>query len=168
MAAVPKIRRASGPGKDLLGHAKRLALRSETGGRLDRALALLRQAARNGSGEADYAIGTWYAFGKGLPRNDEKAVRHFKRAARKKYSPALFNLGVAYETGRGGVRKDPTHAFKLYVQAARQGDFEAANSVYRCLYHGIGVARSKLAAELFADLLDGTFARKRKQRHSKL
>jgi TPR repeat protein len=159
---IPKVSRATGPAKDLLERARQLALKSKHGDSLGRALALLQEAAGSGSEEADYAIGTWYAFGKCLPKNEAKAVKHFKRAARKKYGPAMFDLAVSYETGRG-VQKDPSRAFSLYVQAAREGDLEAAKSVYRCLYHGIGVARNRPIAELVADLIDGTFARKRKQ-----
>jgi len=164
--AVPKISKASGPEKELLERARRLALKSADSESLDRALALLREAAKKGSGEADYAIGTWYGFGKHLPQSDEKAVRRFKRAARKKHGPAMFNLAFSYETGRG-VPKDLARAFGLYVQAAQEGDLEAADSVYRCLYHGIGVARNRPLAELVADLTDGTFARKRKQEGAK-
>lgn len=145
----------------LLDRARRLALNAHAGQPLDGALALLRKAAENGSEEAEYAIGTWYAFGEWLPQSDEKAAKHFKRAARKNYGPALFNLAVCFETGRG-VRKDLSRAFGGYVRAAREGDVEAAHSVYRCLYYGIGVPRDKAIAELVGDLVDGTFASKRK------
>jgi uncharacterized protein len=161
-ATVPKASRASGSAKALLERARRLALKSADTESLDGALALLREAATKGSAEADYAIGTWYGFGKYLAQNDEKAVAHFKRAARKKYGPAMFNLASSYETGRG-VRKDLARAFNLYVQAAREGDLEAARAVYRCLYHGIGVARNRLLAELVADFIDGKFSRELKQ-----
>jgi TPR repeat protein len=160
-ATVPKASRPSEPAKDLLKRASKLALKDADSESLDRALALLRKAASKGSGEAEYAIGTWYGFGKHLPQSDEKAIQHFKRAARKKYGPALFNLASSYETGRG-VRKDLARAFSFYVQAAREGDLEAANAVHRCLYHGIGVPRNKPLAELVADFIDGTFSRRKK------
>ena len=165
-ARAPRAGRASGPAKALLERAGRLALKSADSESLDKAVVLLREAAGKGSGEAEYALGTWYGFGKHLPQNDAKAIRHFKRAARKKYGPAMFNLAFSYETGRG-LPKDLTRAFSFYVQAAREGDAEAADSVCRCLYYGIGIARSKPLAELFADFIDGTYTRKRKQARSK-
>lgn len=161
-ARTPGASSAPGSAKALLERAGRLALKSADGAGLDKAVALLREAARKGSGEADYALGTWYGFGKHLPQNDKQAIRHFKRAARKKYGPAMFNLAFSYETGRG-LPKDLTRAFSFYVQAAREGDAEAADSVCRCLYNGIGIAGNKPLAKLLADFIDGTYARKRKQ-----
>lgn len=147
---------------DLLARAKRLGRRDDNEQSLARALDLLRQAAKQGSAEALYAIGTWYGFGKHLPCDFDEATKYFKRAARKNYGPAVFNLGISYEMGRG-VSKDSARAFTLYVQAARLGDFDGAKAVSRCLYYGIGVARDRPLAELIADFYDGTFARRKKE-----
>lgn len=158
--AIPKASIATGNAKGLLERARRIALRSRKHGDLEQALELLRRAASKGSEEADYAIGTWYAFGIVLPKDASRAVKYFRRAAAKKYRPAMFNLAIAFETGQG-VKRDPERAFKLYVKCARDGDRDAAKSVYRCLYHGIGVRRDRLIAELIADFIDKGFSCKR-------
>lgn len=166
VAAGRRSSKRSSSVKALLAKARRLSLEDSAPQALERAFTLLLDASKKGSAEADYAIGTWYGFGKYLPQDDEKAAGYFRRAARKNYGPALFNLAVSYETGRG-VAKDVALAFNLYLRAAREGNMDAANSVSRCLYYGIGVIRNKPLAELVADLLDGTFARKRELAPSK-
>jgi uncharacterized protein len=160
-----RTQRINAPEK-LVERARRLASGSPSGERKEQALQLLRQAASSGSAEANYAIGTWYAFGDTLPQDYKRAALYFKRAARKGYGPALYDLAYSHEAGLG-VRKDLGRAFKLYVRAAREGDLDGAKSVYRCVYHGIGIDRDRTLAELIADFYDGTFERKLKQlRHA--
>jgi uncharacterized protein len=158
-STIRQVKKVNNPKGILLARARKLALMPGGKG-LNRAFALLKEAASAGNYEADYAIGTWYAFGKHVPQSDEMAVKYFKRAARKKYGPAMFDLAMCYETERG-VARDLPRAFELYVQAAREGDKDAGTSVYRCLYHGIGVSRNRKLAELVADMIDHRFARKR-------
>ncbi len=157
-ATATKANRIPASAQELVQRAGRFALKSDSVS-LDRAVALLREAASKGSAEADYAIGTWYGFGKHLPQDDQKAIKHFKRAAKKKFPAALFNLAYCHEVGRG-LPKDPARAFTLYVEAAREGDRDAASAVYRCLFWGIGVTQNRPLAKLIQDLIDGEFARK--------
>jgi len=158
-ANATKAGRTGTSARRLVQRASKLALKSDRTS-LDRAVALLREAANQGSAEADYAIGTWYGFGKHLPQDDQKAVKHFKRAAKGRYPAALFNLAYSYEVGRG-LLQDPARAFTLYVEAARAGDADAVSEVYRCLFWGIGVTRNRALAKLIQELSDPAFAHKR-------
>jgi uncharacterized protein len=125
------------------------------------ALDLLNRAAKIGSAEAEYAIGTWHLFGRNVPKDDRKAAQHLEKAARKKYVPAMFDMAVLLETGRG-VGKDKSRAFKLYVQAAQQRDLDAIKSVGRCLFYGIGVARNREVGYIVLDYAEAVSGPQRK------
>jgi TPR repeat protein len=124
----------------LLERARTLAL-SRKGSEKSEALRLLRAASRMGSAEASYAIGTWYLYGRVVPKNLAEASRYFAIAARRRHPSALFDLAVMYERGQG-VRKNLRRAFALYIQAADLGDSDAMKSVVRCVFHGIGFVRA--------------------------
>lgn len=140
--------------KSLVNRARRLAAKARTKQDFANALELLKRAAIAGSAEAHYAIGTWYLFGRVLPKDLKKAARHLKIAAADGDASAMFDLALLYETGRG-VSKNAARAYQLYVRAAQKGDADATKSVIRCLYHGIGAPRNKLASELVEDLFEG-------------
>jgi TPR repeat protein len=138
----------------LLEEARRLATDARSQSEFENALRVLKSAAKAGNAEAHYAIGTWYLFGRVVPKDPRKAAPHLKYAAKRGVPSAQFDLAILYETGRG-VAKDKKRAFALYVQSAQNGDRDAIDSVVRCLYHGIGVARSKLVSDLIADFAAG-------------
>ena len=76
---------------------------------------------RDAVGEAYHALGWCEEDGKGTPRDDEAAFRHYRLAAEAGNSCAMDDLGQAYEAGRG-VPKDLRAARRWYVRAARLGD----------------------------------------------
>lgn len=138
----------------LIERARRMVLRSKSRAQLESALNLLKQAAAADNPEAHYAIGTWYLFGRVLKKDAKKAAKHFSTAAAKGSRSAMFDLALLNEKGHG-VPKNLRRAYGLYIRAAQQGDEDAMKSVVRCLYHGIGTARDKLAAILLEDLTTG-------------
>jgi TPR repeat protein len=127
------------------------------------ALSLLEEAAKIGSPEAHYAIGTWYLFGRGVRKDSGKAARYLRHAAARGIPAAQFDLAILFETGRG-VAKDPERAFKLYLEAATNGDRDGLNSVIRCVYHGIGIAASKGLARLLQDFSEAKVSLEKKER----
>jgi uncharacterized protein len=147
MKMSSRNKRIKSPGAIAEGNADQLLERARTLGgsrkRNERAEAfeLLRAASRKGSAEATYAIGTWYLFGRHVPKNLVEASRYFEKAARKRHPSALYDLAVMHERGQG-VRKNLKRAFALYIKAADLGDTDALRAVVRCVYYGIGVVRA--------------------------
>ena len=58
-------------------------------------------AAKRGEAEAQYNLGSKYALGKGLRKNNRRAVKWYRRAAEQGYAEAQYNLGVMYAKGTG-------------------------------------------------------------------
>ena len=65
-----------------------------------------------------------YREGRGVARDDEEALRLFRRAADQGHVVAQTNLGWMYEQGRG-VRRDRLEAARWYRLAADQGHADA-------------------------------------------
>lgn len=57
-----------------------------------------------------------------------RAFTYFERAAAAGYTPAIFELGVAYRDGRG-VQKDDTKAMKYFRECVAQGDTKCMHSL---------------------------------------
>jgi septal ring-binding cell division protein DamX len=71
-------------------------------------------------------VGSLYAYGEGIKRNDAEAAKWFERAAQAGSAQAQYNLGILYENG-WGVEKDLAQARHWYQQAADQGRKDAAS-----------------------------------------
>ena len=64
-------------------------------------LATLKRLDRDGNVSATYNLGVRYWEGKGVKQSDAKAVEYFKKAAEELFPPAVFTMGIAFQTGRG-------------------------------------------------------------------
>lgn len=111
---------------------------------------LLLKAEQAGNAEAIYALGTWYLFGKHLPKDHRKAAEYLERATALDHADAAYDLAVSYELGKG-VNKDIQRAFSLYMKAALQGDRQATYEVGRCFYWGIGTSKDRQVAAVWFD-----------------
>jgi TPR repeat protein len=88
-----------------------------------------------------FALGNRYANGKGMARDDAKAVSLYKAAAAAGLAAAQNNLGFMYAEGRG-VKRDDTEAAEWYRRAADQ-DYPPAITGLGMLYQeGRGVAQN--------------------------
>ena len=85
-----------------------------------KAIELWRPLAEKGDAEAQYRIGTLFAEGRGVQRNDETAVSWFRRAAEHGNAMAQYNLGASYAAGVGVAQND-ADAAKWFRRAADQG-----------------------------------------------
>lgn len=65
-------------------------------------------------------IAYMYDFGLGVERNQQVAVKWYKKAAETGFKVAQFNLGLSYQKGQG-VSKDLNEAIKWFRQSAEQG-----------------------------------------------
>jgi TPR repeat protein len=60
---------------------------------------------------------------------DDEAARVYRLRADQGDAEALYNLGVFYEQGRGGLPKDEREAARRYKLAADQGHAKAQNKL---------------------------------------
>lgn len=95
--------------------------------------------------EAFNNIGTAYAGGKGIPKNDTVAARWFGRAAELGSTPALINLGILNLNGQG-VPKNPAEGIRFIRVAAERGDAIAQSYLGRAYLSGVGVAEDQKQA----------------------
>jgi len=114
-------------------------------GKLAEAATLIRQAADGGYAQAQYTLGTMYAFGDGVPQSKAEARLWYEKAAAQSHPRALFNLGLYYDKGIS-VAQDRVRALAYYKRSADAGDGEAAFNAGQILFMGDGVP---------ADMADG-------------
>ena len=69
---------------------------------------------------AQYNLGVMYANGRGVPKDDETAVKWYTLAAKQGLTSAQYNLGFAYYNGEG-VPKHFVHASMWWHIAASSG-----------------------------------------------
>ncbi len=90
------------------------------------ALAELRPLAQAGSAEAQYVLGTMYDQALGVARDPARALEWYREAARQRWSPAQYMLGLIYAVGAQGVPQDYVQAHMWLDIAAAQGVVGAA------------------------------------------
>ena len=81
------------------------------------ALEKFRKAAEAGNAKAQNWLAWMYYYGKGVPQNNQEAVRWYVKAAEAGHTIAQVSLGKMYELGRG-VPPDTVQAYKWYNLAA--------------------------------------------------
>ena len=91
-----------------------------------KAAPLLKEAAELGNADAMAVYGAALLLGKGVPENGVEAVKWLKMAMLKKQSGAAAVLGMAYATGKAGVKPNHKLARELLTQAAAEGDRQSA------------------------------------------
>jgi len=78
-----------------------------------------RPLAEQGLARAQGKLGTMYYDGKGVPQNDQAAVKWYRLSAELGYAPAQFNLGLMYARGRGVSQNDVYAYMWLNIAASR-------------------------------------------------
>jgi|GEM_PF-1512757 len=96
-----------------------------------------KKAASEGNATAQYALGTAYYFGKGLPVNWKEAFECYFKAATQGLPHAQYNLGVMYEKGEA-CPPNPQKAFLWYEKAATQGFAKAQHNLAALWEAGLG------------------------------
>ena len=101
-----------------------------------------RPLAEQGHADAQCMLGVLYDSGWGVPQDDIKSARWFRRAAERGNVDAQYITGSMYDDGKG-VTQDVVEATRWYRMAAEQGDYEA-----QCeLASGKGVLQDDAKAE---------------------
>jgi len=85
--------------------------------------------------EARTWIGISYSNGRGVERDQEKALQYFREAAELGHAHAQFCLGLSYANGEG-IDKDLIQAANWFRKAAEQGNEGAQWELALLLYHG--------------------------------
>jgi len=111
---------------------------------------LLHPLADQGNPKAMYYMGYMCAQGNGVSQDMGKAIDWWKKASEKNFAPAELSLGMTYESGQGGIDKNPQEAAKWYRKAAEQGDTQAETSLGDMYVTGRGVNKDpREAAKLY-------------------
>jgi TPR repeat protein len=116
-----------------------------------KAIAIWRPLAEGGDAAAQFRIGTMYAEGIGVNRDDAEAAKWFRRAADQGDMMAQFNLGASYAEG-AGVTKDDAEAAKWFRRAADQGMSFAQLNLGIMYAEGKGVPKDPIEAVKWLDI----------------
>ena len=103
-------------------------------------LQICKPLAEQGDVAAQFALGSMYSLGQGVPQDTAEAVRWARMAAEQGFVQAQFALGMTYAEGRG-VRQDHMEAAKWLTMAAEQGIAQAQGKLGAMYYHGLGVSQ---------------------------
>ena len=111
-------------------------------GDYDGALEYWSRAAELGDVEAHYRFGFMYWKGKGVEKDEEKAVYHFEKAAIGGHTKARNNLAY-FETENGNTER----AVKHFIIAANLGNDNSMKYLLRMYKHGY-IAKDEYGATL--------------------
>ena len=115
----------------------------------ERSLYHLLPCARAGNAVAQFEVGVWYEFGRGVPQGDVEAVRWYRLAADQGIPEAQFNLGVKYAKGEG-VLQDYAKVVHWYRLAAEQGDAGAQYNLAVRYSYGEGTLQDDMLAYVWS------------------
>lgn len=105
--------------------------------------------AERGSAKAQYNVGVRYERGENLPKDLDKAIEWYEKAAEQGYVNAQYNLGIIHHTPSFG-RYNPAKALEWYLRAAEQSDEQAKVEIGALYYRGEGVKKDyEKALEMF-------------------
>ena len=102
-----------------------------------------------------YYLAKMYDEGKEVRRDEEKAMKLYKRAAKQGHREALYRLIRMYEEGT----KDEKKLVELYEKAAKLGHRESIYRLVKMYFEGIGVEKDEAKAfQLYAHWINGNNA----------
>jgi len=139
-AAVTACRKAVERNPQTPRFKYQLARALDRSGAYAEALPLYQPLAEAGYLTALNALGQMYENGKGLTKDDAKAVGYYKRAADKGFAIAITNLGLMTAQGRG-TAKNEAEAVRLFKQAVEKGEAIAMYALGVMYGSGNGVAK---------------------------
>ncbi|GFO55393.1 hypothetical protein GMSM_24000 [Geomonas sp. Red276] len=87
---------------------------------LKKAMELLLASATGGNPEGQFYLAALHYLGLAAPRNVGEAFRWFKQAADQGNPGGQCGLALLYESGEGGVTRDPSEAIRFYRLAGEQ------------------------------------------------
>lgn len=124
-------------------------------GNYEMAYRQLNPLAESGVAMAQNTIGRMYLQGQGVPKNPNKALILFRKAAKQGLPNAKNNLGVMYAAGNV-VSQDYEQAIVWFREAANQGFSLAMNNLADMYENGLGVKPNHVEAERWRKNSQGT------------
>lgn len=115
------------------------ALAAHDAGPYEQALALLEPLAEAGDVDAQNKLSHMYWYGEGTPSDYARALGWSRRAAEAGSAHAMYDIGVHYRTGLGGVTRSDAEAFAWFLKSAEGGDPHGARNVSTAYLMGFGV-----------------------------
>jgi TPR repeat protein len=100
-----------------------------------------------GGPDACFKLGTMFARGKDVPKDNARASSLFQKSCDGGFSEGCTKLGTNYEFGHG-VQEDPTRAFTLWEKACAGGSTSGCGKLGRPYEQGIGVPHDYTLASL--------------------
>ncbi len=94
--------------------------------------------AKQGDADAQNEVGRYYQNGIGVAKDNEEAVRWYRKSAEQGNVYAQDNLGWMYQNGFG-TEKNEAEAVIWYQKAADQGNANAQNNLGWMYQNGLGV-----------------------------
>lgn len=104
------------------------------------------ESAQQGDADAQFQLARIWHTGRGVSRDNTKAVHWYNKAADQGHTDAQLFLGSMYDHGIG-VAQDPTEAARWYRKAADQGNNTAQYLLGSAYYGGRGVGKNDIEAE---------------------
>ena len=99
---------------------------------------LLEELAANGDIDAQYNLGSLYSAGRSdFPKNAERAIFWYQKAAERGFASAQYNLGSIYAQGNG-VPKNLSLAGDWYSKAVKQNHPKALLDLGTMYAYGLG------------------------------
>lgn len=111
------------------GHAPSqslLAFILDRGDFVEEAARLYTLAAAQGDAEAQAALGNFYLTGRGVAKDEKKALSNFSEAAEQGHVLAMQVLAKAYRDGGFGLKPDPAQAARWEARLAESRAARAA------------------------------------------
>ena len=116
-----------------------------------KAAELWQPLAEKGDATAQFYLGTLFAEGQGVTRNDATAFMWFQRAANQGNAIAQYNVGASYAAGTGVAQSYPDAA-KWFRRAADQGMVFAQVNLGLLYAAGNGVPQDNIEALKWLEL----------------
>lgn len=132
---------------------KALKLSQESPPDFEAAFKNLLDAHEANSGEASYALGSWYLHGRHVEHDISTAVEYWLSGAKLNNIDSLTELAKYYENEEYCCQ-DMSKSLGYYIKAALLGDAASMYDVGRIYYHGIGVNEDKFIAEVWLNAAD--------------
>ena len=101
----------------------------------------IQPLAERGDAAAQTILAAMYRTGRGVTKNQSKALKWYRRAADQGFAKVLYSLGLMYESGQG-VTASESEALRWYRRAADAGDAAAQSNIGLLYYEGRGVAEN--------------------------
>lgn len=135
----------AGKARAVMAYDEALALHEKKA--YTQALPLMIEASELGNAQAMSLLGTMYLMGHGVREDGVQAVSWLNRSIDGGFEGAISVLGMAYATGKAGVKIDIPKAREMLSKCAENGDEQSARML-AMMDRGEGMFRSLRKAKL--------------------